>query len=632
MKKIVLFFLIIIFSAKNYAHDNNVIHPFTLTGKAWRLLEAKTTVDGKTPYKELNNYFYYDTSIPSGYITENWLGQTKYDWDKIEKKGTLGAIKADYPDTRTRNHFYNYLTKKGLWEINPSAIEYGKGIWDSSMDQFRYGDRTQAYYLLGEILHLLEDMSSVAHGQSDTHIVGGDDYEKWCLEHKEELLSGDQIIQPEIKNFANFMEELAEKSYYVSSFYGGELSRVKSQPVVGSGIEIGQMFPHPALKYVPIDWGLDFNYFWIENVGNWGGYTSNEWWLCEDAEGQSTGRYYIENISGINNEGVKPVEIRKDITDPNSEMISNSRILTEIYAEALVPLGINYTSGLMKYWYDVVAQLPQIEIDSWPSGVVKGNVVLSADAWVWKEGTEGMGKDVLGINKVIFEYSLDNTSWNLIGESIMPDVLNDNLWKSAWNTQEINDDSVWVRVKAKGKNGKETGWQVSEKFGVDNVSPVISIAGVSNGSSYNTSVTPTITITDINLDSSAIAIKLNEVDYVSGTEIESNGSYSLEVYAEDLAGNTSSQTISFTLSRPLTLAILFDVSKDAVPGSPGLKWAWPDYLNVVNMLTFAAYQNPEIELIFLPFSYSAKAINKIGNGISNPDIFTSANRLEAGLT
>ncbi|MFH1288388.1 MAG: hypothetical protein ABII25_06805, partial [bacterium] len=164
MKKLILFliFLIIFVFSKSYGHDNNVIHPFTLTGRAWMLLEDKTkpTGGGKSPYDELKNYF-YDTTMPEGYD----LGNGDFDTSKIEKAGTFGTCDEDEPVTKTRNHFYDYLTKKGWLSVFQSAVDRGKELWDKSLTDYKCGNIVNGYYQLGCALHLLEDMSVPSHAQ-----------------------------------------------------------------------------------------------------------------------------------------------------------------------------------------------------------------------------------------------------------------------------------------------------------------------------------------------------------------------------------------------------------------------------------------------------------------------------------
>jgi hypothetical protein len=79
---------------------------------------------------------------------------------------------------------------------------------------------------------------------------------------------------------------------------------------------------------------------------------------------------------------------------------------------------------------------------------------------------------------------------------------------------------------------------------LDTTAPQITINGVTGGQYYKT-VTPTISITDTNLDTSSIT--LDGQPYVSGTAITASGAHTLLVNAADKAGNTASKSVSFTV-------------------------------------------------------------------------------------
>ncbi|WP_035058652.1 CARDB domain-containing protein [Andreprevotia chitinilytica] len=90
---------------------------------------------------------------------------------------------------------------------------------------------------------------------------------------------------------------------------------------------------------------------------------------------------------------------------------------------------------------------------------------------------------------------------------------------------------------------------------VDNTAPVITVTGVTAGTTYSGSVTPAITVTDANLQSSTIT--LNGAAFVSGTAVTADGSYTLVVNATDKAGNTASSSVAFTITHtPPTATIV----------------------------------------------------------------------------
>lgn len=100
-----------------------------------------------------------------------------------------------------------------------------------------------------------------------------------------------------------------------------------------------------------------------------------------------------------------------------------------------------------------------------------------------------------------------------------------------------------LAVKAADLAGNTS--QRAVPFTIDRTPPAITITGVTEGElSYNV-VKPVITVTDRNLDPSAVSVTLNGVPYVSGTPIGADGVYTLAVHAADLAGNTSFKAVHF---------------------------------------------------------------------------------------
>lgn len=90
-------------------------------------------------------------------------------------------------------------------------------------------------------------------------------------------------------------------------------------------------------------------------------------------------------------------------------------------------------------------------------------------------------------------------------------------------------------------------------FIVDTVPPSIEVPNLADGGRYNYNVTPDVRVSDANLNFTAMA--LNGEAY-HGESIADDGSYSLYVYAEDLAGHSANTTVNFSIDRmPPSLAV-----------------------------------------------------------------------------
>jgi hypothetical protein len=103
--------------------------------------------------------------------------------------------------------------------------------------------------------------------------------------------------------------------------------------------------------------------------------------------------------------------------------------------------------------------------------------------------------------------------------------------------------SYTLTVSAQDLAGNKASTTVS--FVIYRTAPVITIAGVTNGEVSNGPVTPVITVTDAYPKPSATVITLDGQPFVSGTTITAMGDHTLDVTATDLAGNTSSVSITF---------------------------------------------------------------------------------------
>jgi hypothetical protein len=85
----------------------------------------------------------------------------------------------------------------------------------------------------------------------------------------------------------------------------------------------------------------------------------------------------------------------------------------------------------------------------------------------------------------------------------------------------------------------------SAHFIIDKTAPILSIGGVQNGVIYQLPVTPTVSASDTNLTTATAT--LNDLPFVSGTSVASDGTYTLMATASDCAGHQASQTVQFQI-------------------------------------------------------------------------------------
>jgi len=403
MKKLLLWLSIQILVVSNacLAHNNKIIHPFVLTGKAWILLKNKTMVGGKTAYRELDDSFYTE-NIPSGYS----LGNDNYDISKIVKQGTLGTIEEDGTlGIRSLNHFYNPYNPPNyepLWGFAPgikNAVEWGRPIWEEAIEKYGEGKKGEGFLALGRVIHLLEDMSSPPHVHSDAHIdilgSNSNNFEKWCytsvndnqLEFLRQLEG--RNIKGGFTSWDRFLIDLAEYTYDAVKIEG-HLIRDPEHPGEGDLVE---MFPEIAyLKYIPLkEEDPSVGYWWIYGVGYcysgpkiktiWETIfgKNDDWWRCGPADGGEY--YYIENPRYA-------IAYDYRLIPHIGPWANQPKDLCKIWVEdyALFPLTIEHTSGLMKYFYDIINEPPYVKEVSIKQ---EGTEIYGA---YWKDQFDSSGK------------------------------------------------------------------------------------------------------------------------------------------------------------------------------------------------------------------------------------------------
>ena len=366
--------LSLLFATSVYGWDNNVVHP-EITKAAVDFIDVQ----------EISDYTWRpNAGIPDqqcSYVDEGSVKEDHIANPPINFMFNWGGSTCGISVGSVRNHGYNPKTGEGWWSldlISEPAVSYGQLIWDQAKDYYLQGDKENAYFSLGRLCHLLEDMSSPAHTQTDFHGFGDD------LEHLgEEIYSPSMFSLHNIRkpsthgysssetgdltqdSFENFMKNLAWVTYYASTFYGGELPRGSLN---WPDSELKRMFPGFCYVLAP----TSPNYWEIPGVGryydleNWQGGDSwnNDWWECPN----DPGYYYIENLNGPDGSSwIAPAYYRKDFfrrtldsDDLNSMLMPNNQHLSlaVLYLSNLLPVASEWVAGLLQFFYYEVNPVP----------------------------------------------------------------------------------------------------------------------------------------------------------------------------------------------------------------------------------------------------------------------------------
>jgi len=95
--------------------------------------------------------------------------QLKKQLDLNEKTIKDATAAEDSPFTKTRKHFYNPATGKGLLYYFKNAKERAEKFYTSAVNSYCSGNKQKGWDLLGHALHLLQDMGSPPHVYNATH-------------------------------------------------------------------------------------------------------------------------------------------------------------------------------------------------------------------------------------------------------------------------------------------------------------------------------------------------------------------------------------------------------------------------------------------------------------------------------
>ncbi len=102
-----------------------------------------------------------------------------------------------------------------------------------------------------------------------------------------------------------------------------------------------------------------------------------------------------------------------------------------------------------------------------------------------------------------------------------------------------------LRIEAADQAGNSS--TETRTFTIDKTNPVIALTGVTDAAIVNTDLTPVFSASDAHLH--AVTATLNGAPFTSGTTIMAEGDYRLVVTATDTCGNSSSQTVLFTIDK-----------------------------------------------------------------------------------
>ncbi len=363
--------LSLVLPMKLLAWGNNITHP-GITNKAVDFLIASDSY-----WSFLSDYSHFNLStdpqltyIDEGSVKEDYALEA--DWDT----SIWGSQQdSNVPYLSWLSHGFNPVTEDS-WDSVPkldNARNYSEDVYDDIQSESNF------YFQVGRFSHLIEDMASVPHAHADIHATG-DDLETYGEHHFNTVsFSLEAARRPSIdgllpqsglphgdltaKTYENFINNVVWRTYYMTSYYGGDLVEDDGDKQPDS--ELKRMFPYAdgGLRYDDGGW-LGNDSYVIDDVGNywigWGIGINSNWWECRD----DSRYFYLENIDGDpessdpseDGSGVVPAVFKKDrfrrITasdDLDVVLEANTKIFAQLYSEELFKLSGEWVAGFIDF-------------------------------------------------------------------------------------------------------------------------------------------------------------------------------------------------------------------------------------------------------------------------------------------
>lgn len=460
MKKITAFFTVslLVFSMSivpyqntTYAYSSDV-HEY-LTEEALKFLKTKNP----EAYDEMKTYLY---DLRKGAYDEDAIGpdlNEKIDtyWRPFRHfyritdglgylDGGERSISSLFSDPNTSSDFSNTSTDIFHIDVNlsdyvladapdnrryPNAYEWASGNeilnkhdFQDAVDAYKAGNKKEAYYTLGFVLHLIEDMSVPEHTQLESHnddpfptggLEEGSGYEQFIADQYSGVSENNcssnklrnylhpfctppgvedpfhaQSVDPVFSyyddvlsgytNLKQYFDSMATLGYYRNRF------KATLNPTTGKATdELANMF---EISHVSGNTWMIFS-----DVGLWSGgdtvKTTDTWWETTKFDGNpdASGWYYIENsYNKLDLQGkTKPKVYKKDwynyaetemkktptqrfITANTGQYVQNTegKVLADIMAEDLIPLSVQHAAGIMDlFWRETRSLEPKIQIE-----------------------------------------------------------------------------------------------------------------------------------------------------------------------------------------------------------------------------------------------------------------------------
>lgn len=385
-------------------------------------------------------------------------------WEVFRAFIEQGAWDEDFPcrasGVRATNHYYHPLTGRGLtdapwiglkdpdvdaltwalsnarltpseefnggadwairnWGWSAADVDSGDMSWKKAIERYGYTEDSKrlAYYTLGFICHLLEDVGDPEHVHDDSHGASGySGFEWWVWRNWDSLkppVPGD-LTPRKFETVEDFFKNLARLGYSVDRFHGGALVR---DSATLAGTDLGKMFDvrydetnrewllrNPNGKRILgwsslgggtnlLNWAFKWNPAAYARSPIWTkGHDRGEWWptsveIPGSRFNDEAGYYYLELSGELPGEPFGAVadpgrnlfpaaflpsplpEVADQVRDWRVESAGGQHLYSLI-GSRVFPAVVEHAAGLIEHYFDIVNPPPfvrSLEV-SQPSG------------------------------------------------------------------------------------------------------------------------------------------------------------------------------------------------------------------------------------------------------------------------
>jgi alpha-tubulin suppressor-like RCC1 family protein len=159
---------------------------------------------------------------------------------------------------RSLNHYYDFLYGSGYLDYDSSKIWVhnsvkqsgktygGDHTWEAAVNSYKAGDISTAFYHLGHVVHLIQDLTVPAHARDDGHAVGTIDYDNiwtWPVEYEDwiknkinsngtnilnSMLNNSNMLEfDSLDNYFDYLSNYTQRSFYSGDSVTGTVFKLK---------------------------------------------------------------------------------------------------------------------------------------------------------------------------------------------------------------------------------------------------------------------------------------------------------------------------------------------------------------------------------------------------------------------